>query len=227
MISSEFGGMKTKLTNLAIKFIFGIELISVLIIYSIYCNYYIVKTTESRIYSGIKEIPKNDVAVVLGASKYLGVNKKYINPYFKYRMEAAAELYHSGKVKHLLVSGDNHSKNYDEPTDMKNYLISLGVPSEAITLDYAGFRTFDSMIRAKEIFGLSKFTIVSQEFHNQRALFICDKLGIEAVAFNAKDVYRGPGSLAREYFAKSKAVLDFLLGAEPKFLGCREYICLD
>lgn len=218
--------MKTKLTNLAIKFILGIELISVLIIYSIYCNYYIVKSTESRIYSGIKEIPNNDVAVVLGASKYLGVNEKYVNPYFKYRMEAAAELYHSGKVKHLLVSGDNHSKNYDEPTDMKNYLISLGVPCEAITLDYAGFRTFDSMIRAKEIFGLAKFTIVSQEFHNQRALFICDQLGIEAVAFNAKDVYRGPGSLAREYLAKSNAVLDFIIGTSPKFLGCREYICL-
>jgi SanA protein len=130
-------------------------------------------------------------------------------------------------VKHLLVSGDNHSKNYDEPTDMKNYLVSLGVPKEAITLDYAGFRTFDSMIRAKLIFGLTKFTIVSQEFHNQRALFICDQLGIEAVAFNAKDGYRGTGSLTREYFAKSKAVLDFLLGTEPKFLGCREYICLE
>jgi SanA protein len=154
--------MKTKIINFSIKFILGIELFALLIIYSLCCNYYIVKSTENRIYSEIKEIPKNEVAVVLGASKYLGVNEKYINPYFKYRMEAAAELYHSGKVKHLLVSGDNHSKNYDEPTDMKNYLISLGVPCEAITLDYAGFRTFDSMIRAKEIFGLKRFTIVSQ-----------------------------------------------------------------
>jgi SanA protein len=198
-----------------------------LIIYSSYCNWYIIKTTQSRIYSEIEKIPENDVAVVLGASKYLGADKKYINLYFKYRMEAAAQLYHTGKVKHLLVSGDNHSKEYDEPTDMKNYLISLGVPPVAISLDYAGFRTFDSMIRAKLIFGLNKFTIVSQEFHNQRALFICDQLGIEAVAFNAKDAYRGTGSLAREYFAKSNAVLDFLLGTNPKFLGCREYICLE
>jgi len=219
--------MKTKITAFALKAFIGIEMISFMIVYSVYCNWYIIKSTESRIYSEIKEIPKNEVAVVLGASKYLGVNEKYINYYFKYRMEAAAELYHTGKVKHLLVSGDNHSKDYDEPTDMKNYLISLGVPCEAITLDYAGFRTFDSMIRAKEIFGLTKFTIVSQEFHNQRALFICDQLGIDAIAYNAKDAYRGPGSLAREYLAKSKAVLDFLLGTEPKFLGCREYICLE
>lgn len=227
MISSEFGRMKTKITAIAINSLLGIELISLLIIYTVYCNWYIIKSTEDRIYSETKEIPKNEVAVVLGASKYLGVHEKYINPYFKYRMEAAAELYHSGKVKHLLVSGDNHSKNYDEPTDMKNYLISLGVPCEAITLDYAGFRTYDSMIRAKEIFGITKFTIVSQEFHNQRALFICDQLGIDAVAYNAKDAYRGPASLTREYLAKSKAVLDFIIGTSPKFLGCREYIGLE
>jgi SanA protein len=141
-------------------------------------------------------------------------------------MEAAAELYHAGKVRHLLLSGDNHTKNYDEPTDMKNYLIGLGVDPNDMTLDYAGFRTFDSIIRAKKIFGLSKFTIVSQEFHNQRALFICDQLGIEAVAYNAKEVYRGPNSLIREYLAKSNAVLDILIRTSPKFLGCKEYICL-
>lgn len=209
------------------KYLFLLDGIFLFSFFIIGCNIYIAQTTSSRIYSDVNEIPKNKVAVVLGTSKYLGNHQQYLNYYFKYRMEAAAELYHSGKVKHLLVSGDNHSKNYDEPTDMKNYLISLGVRSEDITLDYAGFRTFDSMIRAKEIFGLCQFTIVSQEFHNQRALFICDQLGIDAVAYNAKEAYRGTGSLAREYLAKSKAVLDFLLGTEPKFLGCREYIALN
>src|SRR5688572_14257100 len=128
LISSEFRRMKTKFIFITLKLIIGIELLAILVLYSAFCNWYIVQSTESRIYSEIKEIPKNEVAVVLGASKYLGAHKKYINLYFKYRMEAAAELYHSGKVKHLLVSGDNHSKDYDEPTDMKNYLVSLGVP---------------------------------------------------------------------------------------------------
>ncbi len=203
-----------------------LELIVLLFIFTILSNWWIIRTTEARTYSSIDEIPKNKVGVVLGASKYLGYHNQYINPYFKKRMEAAAELYHSGKVKHLLVSGDNHSKDYDEPTDMRDYLISLGVPCEAITLDYAGFRTFDSMIRAKLIFGLNSFTIISQEFHNQRALFICDQMGIDAIAYNAKDVYMGPKSHLREYLAKTKSIIDFLIGTQPKFLGCRERIAI-
>ena len=200
------------------------EIFVLALLFTIYCNWYISYSTQTRIYQKVEEIPENEVGLVLGASKYLGVHKKYINYYFKFRMEKAAELYHAGKVHHLLVSGDNHSTSYDEPTDMKNYLISLGVPAKDITLDYAGFRTFDSIIRAKMIFGLGRFTIVSQEFHNERALFICDQLGIDAIAINAKDVYRGPNSLLREYFAKTKAVVDILVGAKPKFLGCREII---
>lgn len=204
-----------------------IDLMLLLILFGWFSNQYISTAYTEKIYSDVNKIPKNEVAVVLGASKYLGITEKYLNLYFKYRMETAAKLYHTGKVKHILVSGDNHSKEYDEPTDMRNYLIELGVPCEAITLDYAGFRTFDSMIRAKLIFGLTKFTIVSQEFHNQRALFICDQLGIDAIAINAKDVYMGPKSYLREYLAKSKAVLDVIIGTEPKFLGCREHIVLE
>lgn len=204
--------------------IYLLEFIILTFMFSTTSNWWIIRSTETRIYSTIDKIPKKDVGLVLGASKYLGYRNQYINPYFKRRMEAAAELYHSGKVKHLLVSGDNHSKDYDEPSDMRDYLISLGVPCEAITLDYAGFRTFDSMIRAKLIFGLNSFTIISQEFHNQRALFICDQLGIDAIAFNAKDVYMGPKSYLREYMAKTKSVIDFLIGTQPKFLGCREKI---
>lgn len=182
-----------------------------------FCNSWIIHSTRSKIYSSAKDIPFNEVGVVPGASKNLG---PYINPYFKYRMEAAAELYHAGKIKHILVTGDNHSHSYDEPTDMKNYLISLGVPENCITMDFAGFRTFDSMVRAKKIFGLNKFTIISQEFHNQRALFICDHYGIDAIAYNAKDPFMGPATHTREYLAKTKAVLDiYLLFTQPKFLG--------
>jgi len=193
-----------------------------LFLFMFFCNRWIISSTRSRIYSDVNEIPFNEVGVVPGASKFLGF---HINPYFKYRMEAAAELYHAGKIKHILVTGDNHADWYDEPTDMKNYLITLGVPENCITLDFAGFRTFDSMVRAKKIFGLNKFTIISQEFHNQRALFICHHYGIDAVAFNAKDPFIGPASNTREYLAKTKAVLDiYLLFTQPKFLGEEESI---
>lgn len=215
--------MKSHL-NIFIRLFPLAEIFILALLFSFYCNWYISYSTQSRIYETVNEIPENEVGLVLGASKYLGVNKKYINYYFKNRMEKAAELYHAGKVHHLLVSGDNHSSDYDEPTDMKNYLMDLGVPETAITLDYAGFRTFDSIIRAKMIFGLNSFTIVSQEFHNERALFICDQLGIDAIAINAEDVYRGPNSLLREYLAKTKAVVDLMVGVKPKFLGPREII---
>ena len=165
-------------------------------------------------------IPKNRVALVLGTGKRTG--RGNINLYFKYRMEAAAKLYHAGKVQHLLLSGDNHTKGYDEPTEMRDYLIGLGVPASAITLDYAGFRTLDSVVRARKILGQTELTVVSQRFHNERALFLCKQNGIEAVAFNAKDVPRayhryGP---VREALARTKAVLDvYVLGTDPEFLG--------
>ncbi len=183
-------------------------------------NQWIISSTKDRIYTTIEAVPTNDVALVLGASKYLSGGR--INPYFKYRMEAAARLYHAGKVKHLLVSGDNHVKSYDEASDMRSYLMQLGVPASKITLDYAGFRTLDSVVRSKKVFGQTRLTIVSQEFHNQRALFICDHYNIDAVAYNAKDLSaeKGKKTRWREYLAKFKAVLDlYLLNKSPKFLG--------
>ena len=137
-------------------------------------------------------------------------------------MEATALLYHNNKIKHIIVSGDNHVTGYDEPTDMETYLIKLGVPASKITKDYAGFRTFDSVIRAKKVFGQTELTIISQKFHNQRAIFICNNKGIKAIGYNAKAVFSTPRNTAREYLAKFKAVLDiYLLNTKPKFLGKR------
>jgi len=179
---------------------------------------YITRTTEKQLYSNINEIPANRVGLVLGTSILLK-NGKY-NPYFIYRMEAAAELFHSGKVEFLIVSGDNHIKGYDEPQDMEDYLINLGVPSSKVIKDYAGFRTFDSVIRANKVFGQTKLTIISQKFHNERALFICNHNNIEAIAYNAKSVTFTQRNSIREYLAKFKAVLDvFVLRTKPKFLG--------
>ena len=149
-------------------------------------NSWIVRSTKSQLYDDIDKIPFRNVAMVLGTSAK--ARNGLDNLFFNYRLEAAAQLFKVGKVKHILVSGDNHIEGYDEPTEMKNALIKLGVPDSCITMDCAGFRTLDSVIRTKEVFGQNSFTIVSQEFHNERAVFLANKYGMDVVAFNAKDV---------------------------------------
>ena len=184
------------------------------------CNVWVVYSTNGRVFGGLEAVPQNHVGLVLGASKRMrGGNP---NPYFHNRMRAAADLFHSGKVSHLLLSGDNAEMSYNEPIDMQNALIELGVPAEAITLDYAGFRTLDAVVRSNKVFGQQSLTIISQEFHTYRALFLSDHYGIHAVAFCADDA-DVPWDLmmnVREYLARVKAVLDiYILGKEPKFLG--------
>jgi SanA protein len=142
-------------------------------------------------------------------------------------MEAVAALWKSGKIKHIIVSGDNSTQYYDEATAMKKALSDIGVPDSVITLDYAGFRTLDSVVRCKWVFGQSEIIVVSQEFQNERAIFIANHFGINAVGFNAKDVPGNYGfkTSVREYFARAKAVLDiYLLHTKPKFPGPPEPI---
>jgi len=175
---------------------------------------------HDRCYSSVDDVPPRNIGVVLGCVKKVG---HYDNAFFNTRVAAAAKLYHAGKVQFLLVSGDNHRNGYDEPTDMKEALIKKGVPADRIYCDYAGFRTFDSVIRAHSIFGQEDCTIVSQRFHNERALFIARRSGMnEAVAFNADDI--NSESMAKMYLreipARIMAVLDVeFLGTKPKFLG--------
>lgn len=180
-------------------------------------TFYIEFSTEKYLYDSVEKIPERDVALVLGSNKK---GKHGINPYFRLRMESAAELYFSGKVKKLLVSGDNHIRSYDETTDMANYLIELGVPDSAIIRDYAGFRTLDSVIRAKKVFHCTSLIIVSQRFHNQRAVFIARQHGIDALGFNCPDVSsKNNYTHFREIWAKFAAIIDvFVLNRSPKFL---------
>ncbi|WP_179333174.1 SanA/YdcF family protein [Winogradskyella costae] len=165
-------------------------------------------------YDDMDSIPKNNVGLVLGASKWAPSGN--INLFYKHRVDAAVALYKAGKIDYILVSGDNGRKDYDEPTDFKNDLITQGIPAEHIFLDYAGFRTLDSIVRAKKIFGQNAITIISQKFHNERAIYIAQHYDIEAIAYNAKDVYKTP---PREYLARTKARLDLLFNVNPKFLG--------
>jgi len=214
--------MFQKIKHLPFKKIFkrSFILIAILLLSIIGSNYWIIKSTKSQIYSDTSSIPKNDVALLLGASKTLRNGTE--NLFFKYRIEAAAELYKSGKIKHIIVSGDNSRKAYDEATDMREALVAKGVPDSCITQDYAGFRTLDSMVRCLKVFGQNKITVISQKFHNERAVFIGNYYDMEVVAFNAKDA---PAAFSiktrtREHFAKFKAVLDlYILHKQPKFLG--------
>ncbi len=187
------------------------------------------KSSAARIFSTIETIPANEVGLVLGTSKL--TNRGKPNLHFNQRIEAAAALYHAGKVHHLLVSGDNHIATYDEPTDMRAALMAVGVPAEAITCDYAGFRTLDSVIRAQEIFSLRHCTIITERFHCPRALWIARRHGLDAIAFAAPDVGLKSWSLradVREQLARDWCAVDlYLLHRHPKFLGPKEPILLS
>ncbi len=178
------------------------------------------KTAEARCYSSVEDIPYRRVGLLLGTSRL--TRHGYENPYFYYRIDACAELYHAGKITRILVSGDNSRKDYNEPADMKEALVERGVPPDSITLDYAGFRTYDSMVRAKKVFCQDSITVISQDWHNERAIYIANRVGVDAVALNAEDVsfrttafkYR-----VREWLARTKMAFDLLFLHEPHFLG--------
>ena len=189
-------------------------------------NVYIKDSSNGRIYSNIKEIPKNSVALLLGTSKY--VKRGKINYFYKYRIDATVELFNAGKIDAILVSGDNATKYYNEPKRMRIDLIKRGIPKNKIYLDFAGFRTLDSIMRAKEIFDIKKVTIVTQKFHLERAIFIANANGIDAIGYEAKSIPNTKATLKmqiREFFARMKAFLDiYILHTTPKFFGKFEKI---
>lgn len=189
------------------------------LLFTFFANYRIEKSTEEFVTDKLEILPKTKVAVVLGTAPNLVGG--YQNYYFTYRIEAATKLYKSGKVTHFILSGDHGRKNYNEPEAMKQALVQNGIPANVIYLDHAGFRTLDSMIRAKEIFGQNEFIVVSQEFHNERAVYIARQNGIKAFGYNAKDVNKHAGlkTNIREYFARTKVFIDSFFNVQPKFLG--------
>lgn len=144
------------------------------------------------------------------------------NSYFTNRINTAAELYHAGKVDFIIASGDNHIKEYDEPTAMRDSLMAHGVPESRIILDFAGFRTLDSVVRAKEVFGCDSLTIISQEGHNARALYLAEANGIKAITITAPlraGRWVRTRLALREWLACDKMMLDIWFGKQPHFLG--------
>jgi SanA protein len=185
-----------------------------------FTNYWVVHKASPYICTEIASVPPAKVALVPGTSNKMASG--HTNMFFQYRLQAAAELYKAGKIHDIIVSGDNGTMYYNEPLEMKKALIDMGIPDSVIYLDYAGFRTFDSVIRAWKIFGQKNFIFVSQRFQNERAVFIGRKFGIEIIAYNAKDVtkYSGFKTNVREIFARVKVFLDiYILNKQPRFLG--------
>jgi len=176
-------------------------------------------SAKDRIFTSAENIAYNKTGLLLGTAKFLKNGR--INLYYKYRIEATVKLYKARKIDFVLVSGDNSTKSYDEPTTIKDDLIANGIPADKIYLDYAGFRTLDSVVRCAEIFGQKSITVISQQFHNERALYIAKHKNIKAIGFNAKDVSGRYGLKvqAREKLARVKVLIDLIFGISPKFLG--------
>ncbi len=182
-------------------------------------NLWVVLDSKKSLYTDVEEIPSKNIALVLGTSRLNSAGQK--NEYFENRIDAVALLYHHGKVKHIIVSGDNQTIYYNEPRDMQRSLVAKGIPAKAITMDYAGLRTLDSVIRCKEIFGQDDVIIVTQKFHAYRALFIADHYDFDAVGYSAESpsVFRNRVFL-REVGARAFAVLDlYVFKTKPKYLG--------
>ena len=184
-----------------------------------YCDKQVDAAAKGKTFSDIHKVPHHHVGLLLGTGKYLGDNK--VNPYYRYRIEAATKLLRAGKIDYLVISGDNSRKEYNEPEMMRADLIATGIDSSHIYLDYAGFRTFDSIIRLREIFSQDSVTLISQQFHNERALFIAQREGMTAVGFNAQDVTASAGfrTQLREKLARVKVFADYWFDTQPKFLG--------
>ncbi len=201
-----------------ISLIIIIPLITIILVI-LFANWKIPYDSKDYIYSSTDSIPAQKAALVLGASRYIG---NVPNPYFTYRIQAAAELYNAGKVKSFVVSGDNRTHDYNEAEDMRSALIEAGVPDSIIHCDYAGLRTLDSVVRMNKIFGQDSFIVVSQKFHNERAIFIARHSGLDVYGYNAKDLTLSRFSSRtkiREVLARVKVLIDLATNKQPRHLG--------
>jgi SanA protein len=185
------------------------------------------RAAAGKIFRSTENVPANTVALVLGTSKFTARGNP--NLHFTQRIEAAVALFQAGKVRHLIVSGDNSVPHYDEPSDLRDALVAAGIPTNAITCDYAGFRTLDSVVRAKTVFGLTNLTIVTEAFHCPRAIWIAQRHGINAVAFAAPDLSARWSARVklREALARTWCAVDlYVLNRQPKFSGPPEKVVL-
>ena len=184
------------------------------------CNIGVLSSCSGQLYDNAETVPHKRVAVMLGTNPKTKTGK--MNYFYKHRIDAAVKLYQNGKIDRILISGDNSSKTYSEPDAMKADLMAAGIPDSAIYLDFAGFSTYDSMVRAKKVFGLAEFMVVSQDFHNKRAVYIARQNGIDAIGFNVQNTLFRKWRIKmelREILARVKAVGEVVMNKKPHFLG--------
>ena len=205
------------------RVIWGIIAIMITIIIVIVGCYFIVwNNSNSKTFDNIGDVPYNEVGILLGTSPRVANG----NPNFYYinRITATADLYKAGKINRIIASGGDYSQRasggYNELIAMRDSLVIRGVPDSVIILDYDGTRTLNSIVKAKEIYGIDRFTIISQEYHNERAIFLASLNGIDAVGYNAKPSHikiKRIKNEGREFFARVKLFVDVILGEKPKF----------
>lgn len=171
---------------------------------------------KEKVYTDIDLLPEREYAVVLGTAKFYATGTP--NLYYKYRLEAAKQVLKEQKVQYLLLSGDNQTAYYNEPKMMTNDLYKMGISPDKIRQDYAGYSTFDSVIRADKVFKLPPFTIISQQFHCERALLVAQFRGIDAICYTAKYPDNHYKVRFREFFARTVTLARLMLGMEPATL---------
>ncbi|PHM48503.1 outer membrane permeability protein SanA [Xenorhabdus miraniensis] len=193
-------------------------IIAVMMLAAIMLDRWISWKTAPYIFDDLRQLPERQVGMVLGTSKYYKTGQ--YNQYYFYRIQGAVNAYNSGKVKYLLLSGDNAQHNYNEPITMRKDLLKAGIPASSIVMDFAGFRTLDSIVRTRKVFDTDDFTIITQRFHCERALFIAIHLGIEAQCYAVPSPKNMMTIRFREIFARLGALTDlYILKREPRFLG--------
>ncbi len=184
-----------------------------------YANLTAVWASRGRLFEDAEAMPFAPVGLVFGTTDKVNGRE---NLYFRYRIDAAAELWQAGKLGLIIVSGDNRTPYYNEPQKMKRALVGRGIPADRIVCDYAGLRTLDSVVRAKEIFGADPVVFISQRFQNERAIYLAEANGIDAIGYNARDVpgQGGARTRLREIGARVKMWLDVnFLHTRPRHLG--------
>jgi SanA protein len=197
------------------KKLFYLSLIGLVLVFGI--NFYVKSKTNFLIFYSENKIPKNKVGIIFGA----GINGDKPSKYLKDRLDAGIKLFKAKKINKILLSGDNGSDAHDELTVMKIYCFKNGIDTTKIYIDYAGFDTYSTMFRAKNIFKIDKAILITQEYHLNRAIYIGNNLGIESIGFSANQgEYRNYNYVRfREYFSICKSVIDVIRNREPHFLG--------
>ena len=185
------------------------------IVLMLICNQIVVNNAKGKVFSDIDSIKYNKVGLLLGTTPQARIGR-ITNYFFIYRIDAAEELYKAGKIEQILISGDENSLDgINEPECMKDSLVARGIPASAIILDGKGYRTICSIINANKVYGLKSFTIISQKFHNERAIYQAEHLGLNVEnlqAYNAKmpKSRRAFLTTIREYFARVKMFIDLI-----------------